>query len=144
TVSRLSAASAFATGRTGVVVISGAEDGADGPDAPHAEAMSPRAALLAPLSTVRRSTFDERSQSVPPTKTPLASPREAQSSGPQCEGGVADARGFVIIGSSDRRAARLCPARPECAPFMPIGQLRYSNRRPGAVPAVSPPAALLP
>src|SRR5262249_61600064 len=111
---------------------------------PHAEARSARAALRAPVSTGRRSTFDERSQSVPPTKTPLASPREAQSSGPQCDGGVADARGLTIIGSSDGRAARLCPARPECASFMPTGQLRYSNRTPGAVPAVSPPAALLP
>src|SRR6266436_8849077 len=34
--------------------------------------------------------------SEPPTNTPCASPREAQSSGAQCEGGWADARGFTI------------------------------------------------
>src|SRR5207244_7888314 len=58
--------------------------------------MSPSAALLAPLRTVRRSRLEDRNQSEPPTNTPFASPREAQSSGPQCEGGWADARGFTI------------------------------------------------
>jgi len=58
--------------------------------------MSPSAALLAPLRTVRRSRLEDRNQSEPPTNTPFASPREAQSSGAQCEGGWADARGFTI------------------------------------------------
>src|SRR5436309_12785305 len=58
--------------------------------------MSPSAALLAPLRTVRRSRLEDRNQSEPPTNTPFASPREAQSSGPQCEGGSADAMGFTI------------------------------------------------
>src|SRR5438094_10310719 len=65
-------------------------------DDPQAEAMSPSAALLAPLRTVRRSRLEDRNQSEPPTNTPFASPREAQSSGAQCEGGWADARGFTI------------------------------------------------
>jgi hypothetical protein len=54
------------------------------------------AAPVAPLRTVRRSTVDDSSQSVPPTSTPLASPREAQSSGPQCEGGLAADNGLAI------------------------------------------------
>src|SRR2546428_270110 len=58
--------------------------------------MSPSAALLAPLRTVRRSRLEDRNQSEPPTNTPFASPREAQSSGTQCEGGWANARGFTI------------------------------------------------
>jgi hypothetical protein len=58
--------------------------------------MSPSTALLAPLRTVRRSRLEDRNQSEPPTNTPFASPREAQSSGAQCEGGWADARGFTI------------------------------------------------
>src|SRR2546428_2860014 len=65
-------------------------------DDPQAEAMSPSAALLAPLRTVRRSRLEDRNQSELPTNTPFASPREAQSSGAQCEGGWADARGFTI------------------------------------------------
>ena len=58
--------------------------------------MSPSAAMLAPLRSVRRSRVEGRNQSAPLTNTPCASPREAQSSGPQCEGGWADARGFTI------------------------------------------------
>jgi hypothetical protein len=58
--------------------------------------MSPSAALLAPLRSVRRSRVEGRNQSAPLTNAPFASPREAQSSGPQCEGGWADARGFTI------------------------------------------------
>src|SRR5262249_9569141 len=63
---------------------------------PQAKASSPSAALPAPLRSVRRSRFEESNQSEPPTNTPFASPREAQSSGAQCEGGLADARGFTI------------------------------------------------
>src|SRR6266498_991813 len=73
-----------------------AEGDEAGPDDPQAAAMSPSAALLAPLRTVRRSRLDDRNQSEPPTNTPFASPREAQSSGAQCEGGWADASGFTI------------------------------------------------
>src|SRR6185436_17139850 len=58
--------------------------------------MSPSAAVLAPLRTVRRSSAAGRNQSVPETSVPLASPREAQSAGPQCEGGLAVARGLTI------------------------------------------------
>ena len=72
--------------------------------------MSPRAAVLAPLRTVRRSRLEERNQSEPPTNTPFASPREAQSSGAQCEGGWAEARGFVIAFD----IVRLLPTRREC------------------------------
>src|SRR5438094_1943883 len=74
----------------------GAELVCEALDGPQAEAMSPSAALPAPLRTVRRSRLEERSQFEPPTNTPVASPREAQSSGAQCEGGWADARGFTI------------------------------------------------
>ena len=80
--------------RTGV----GPADGdVAGRGAAQAEATSPSAALVAPLRTVRRSTLEESNHLVPPTKTPLASSREAQSPGPQCEGGVADARGLTIV-----------------------------------------------
>src|SRR5438552_9425374 len=79
-------------------------------DDPHAEAMSPSAALLAPLRTVRRSRLEDRNQSESPTNTPFASPREAQSSGAQCEGGWAEARGFVIAFD----IVRLLPTRREC------------------------------
>src|ERR1043166_4628153 len=72
--------------------------------------MSPSAALLAPLRTVRRSRLEEGNQSEPPTNTPFASPREAQSSGAQCEGGWAEARGFVIAFD----IVRLLPTRREC------------------------------
>src|SRR2546427_7144142 len=65
-------------------------------DDPQAEAMSPSAALLAPLRTVRRSRLEERNQSEPPTNTPFASSREAQSSGAQCEGGLATDRGLMM------------------------------------------------
>jgi hypothetical protein len=58
--------------------------------------MSPSAAELAPLRTARRSSVEGRNQSVPETSVPLASPREAQSAGPQCEGGWAVARGLTI------------------------------------------------
>jgi hypothetical protein len=58
--------------------------------------MSPSAARLAPLRTARRSRFEDTNQFESPTNTPLASPREAQSSGAQCEGGWADARGLTI------------------------------------------------
>jgi len=44
--------------------------------------------------SVRRSTLDERNHSVPDTKTPAASPREAQSSGAQCDGGLASSSGL--------------------------------------------------
>jgi hypothetical protein len=63
---------------------------------PQAEASSPSTALLAPLRTVRRSRLEERNHSVPPTNTPPASSREAQSAGAQCEGGVAADRGLTI------------------------------------------------
>ena len=66
------------------------------PNDPQAEARSPRAALLAPLRTARRSRLEESNQSVPPTSTAFASSREAQSSGVQCEGGLAAAKGFVM------------------------------------------------
>jgi len=72
--------------------------------------MSPSAALLAPLRTVRRSRLEERNQSEPPTNTPFASPREAQSSGAQCEGGWAEARGFITAFD----IVRLLPTRREC------------------------------
>src|SRR5437899_4807786 len=72
--------------------------------------MSPSAALLAPLRTVRRSRLEDRNQSEPPTNTPFASPREAQSSGAQCEGGWAEARGFTIAFD----IVRLLPTRREC------------------------------
>src|SRR5881396_139328 len=72
--------------------------------------MSPSAAVLAPLRTVRRSRLEDRNQSEPPTNTPFASPREAQSSGAQCEGGWAEARGFVIAFD----IVRLLPTRREC------------------------------
>jgi hypothetical protein len=58
--------------------------------------MSPSTALLAPLRTARRSRFEATNQFEPPTNTPFASPREAQSSGAQCEGGWADASGLTI------------------------------------------------
>src|SRR5262249_10239011 len=76
----------------------------------HADARNPSAAVLAPLSTVRRSTLDESSHSVPPTNTPLAPPREAQSSGPPCEGGRADARGLIIssVAASGPRRHAAC------------------------------------
>src|SRR5882724_7499349 len=67
-----------------------------GLDDPQAEASRPSAALLAPLRTARRSILEERNQSVPPTSTPFASSREAQSSGAQCEGGLAAERGLII------------------------------------------------
>src|SRR2546427_1784316 len=79
-------------------------------DDPQAEAMSPSAALLAPLRTVRRSRLEERNQSEPPTNTPFASPREAQSSGTQCEAGWAEARGFITAFD----IVRLLPTRREC------------------------------
>src|SRR5437660_9490361 len=74
----------------------GAELVCEALDGPQVEAMSPSAALPAPLRTVRRSRLEERNQFEPPTNTPVASPREAQSSGAQCEEGWADARGFTI------------------------------------------------
>src|SRR5437660_1999331 len=89
TVSRLSAAPAGAADRTGAVLVVGLDD-------PQAEASRPSAALLAPLRTARRSSLEDRNQSVPPTSTPFASSREAQSSGPQCEGGLAAERGLII------------------------------------------------
>src|SRR2546425_9701892 len=79
-------------------------------DDPQAEAMSPSAALLAPLRTVRRSRLEYRTQPDPPRTTPFASPREAQSSGAQCEGGWAEARGFTIAFD----IVRLLPTRREC------------------------------
>src|SRR5882724_4632555 len=73
-----------------------AEGDVVGLDDPQAEASRPSAALLAPLRTARRSSLEDRNQSVPPTSTPFASSREAQSSGPQCEGGLAAERGLII------------------------------------------------
>ena len=67
-----------------------------GLDGPQAAASSPSAALLAPLRTARRSIRDDKNQSVPRTKTPFASPREAQSSGPQWDGGRAVDSGLTI------------------------------------------------
>src|SRR5882724_8899683 len=102
TVSRLSAAPAAAADRTGAVLVSEtlpplpAEGDVVGLDDPQAEASRPSAALLAPLRTARRSILEERNQSVPPTSTPFASSREAQSSGAQCEGGLAAERGLII------------------------------------------------
>src|SRR5438874_5013383 len=106
TVSRLSAAPAAAADRTGAVLVSEAlpplplelpaEGDVVGLDDPQAEASRPSAALLAPLRTARRSRLEDRNQSVPPTSTPFASSREAQSSGPQCEGGLAAERGLII------------------------------------------------
>src|SRR5262245_49853750 len=58
--------------------------------------MRPSSALLAPLRTARRSRFEDTNQFKPATRTPFASPREAQSSGAQCEGGWADASGLTI------------------------------------------------
>src|SRR3989442_6697492 len=106
TVSRLSAAPAAAADRTGAVLVSealpplplelpAARD-VVGLDDPQAEASSPNAALLAPLRSARRSRLEGRNQSVPPTKTPFPSSREAQSSGAQCEGGLAAHRGLII------------------------------------------------
>jgi len=46
--------------------------------------------------SVRRSTLDERNHSVPDTNTPAASPREAQSSAAQWDGGFASRRGLKI------------------------------------------------
>src|SRR5438552_2238858 len=89
TVSRLSAAPAGAADRTGAVLVVGLDD-------PQAEASRPSAAPLAPLRTARRSRLADRNQSVPPTSTPFASSREAQSSGAQCEGGLAAERGLII------------------------------------------------
>lgn len=66
------------------------------PGNPQAEASSPSAALLAPLRTARRSRREERNQPEPPTNTPFTSSREAQSSGAQCEGGLAADKGLVI------------------------------------------------
>src|SRR5213593_4154620 len=106
TVSRLSAAPAAAADRTGAVLVSEAltplplelpaEGDVVGLDDPQAEASSPNAALLAPLRSARRSRLEDRNQSVPPTNTPFASSREAQSSGAQCEGGLAAHRGLII------------------------------------------------
>jgi hypothetical protein len=45
---------------------------------------------------MRRSILEDRSHSVPPTNAPSASSREAQSSGPQCDGGLAVDRGLTI------------------------------------------------
>src|SRR5438309_3087851 len=73
-----------------------AEGDVVGLDDPQAEASRPSAALLAPLRTARRSRLADRNQSVPPTSTPFASSREAQSSGAQCEGGLAAERGLII------------------------------------------------
>src|SRR5213078_1621491 len=80
TVSRLSAAPAAAADRTGAVLVSEAlpplplelpaEGDVVGLDDPQAEASSPNAALLAPLRSARRSRFEDRNQSVPPTNTP--------------------------------------------------------------------------
>src|SRR2546422_6988589 len=72
--------------------------------------MRPRAALLAPLGPVRRWSREDRNQPEPPTNTPFASPREAQSSGAQCEGGWAEARGFITAFD----IVRLLPTRREC------------------------------
>src|SRR5437899_8502272 len=104
TVSRLSAAPAVVADRTGAVLVSEAlpplplpaEGDVVGLEDPQAEASSPSAALLAPLRTARRSRLAESNQSVPPTNTPFASSREAQSSGAQCEGGLAAERGLII------------------------------------------------
>src|SRR3989475_4327240 len=106
TVSRLSAAPAAAADRTGAVLVSEArpplplelpaEGDVVGLDDPQAEASSPNAALLAPLRSARRSRLEERNQSEPPTNTPFASSREAQSSGAQCEGGLATDRGLMM------------------------------------------------
>jgi len=46
------------------------------------------------MKGVSRSSLDERNHSVPDTKTPAASPREAQSSGAQCDGGLASRSGL--------------------------------------------------
>src|SRR2546422_404795 len=65
-----------------------------------------KATPLTPFRSVRRSTLEERNQSVPDTNTPVASPREAQSSGAQCEGGLASRNGLMIafdIASTPRR-----------------------------------------
>src|SRR3989442_5936627 len=106
TVSRLSAVPAAAADRTGAVLVSEAlpplplelpaEGDVVGLDDPQAEASSPNAALLAALRSARRSRLEDRNQSVPPTNTPFASSREAQSSGAQCEGGLAAHRGLII------------------------------------------------
>ena len=106
TVSRLSAAPAVVADRTAVTFVSdalppltpelSAEGDVAGPDDTQADASSPSAALLAPLRTVRRSTLEDKNQSVPPTNKPFASSREAQSSGAQCEGGLAAKRGLTI------------------------------------------------
>src|SRR2546427_8744788 len=95
-------------------------------DDPQAEAMSPSAALPAPWRTVRRSRLEDRNQSEPPTNTPFASPREAQSSGAQCEGGWADARGFTIAFDIARllQAHDLHSTRPRvCRKSLPVKQL---------------------
>src|SRR6266550_58106 len=95
-------------------------------DDPQAEAMSPSAALLAPLRTVRRSRLEDRNQSESPTNTPFASPREAQSSGAQCEGGWADARGFTIAFD----IVRLLQGHdlPESPPKEPARQAAFGYR----------------
>ena len=72
------------------------EEDALGVDTPQAEPSRPSTALLTPFRSVRRSTLEERNQSVPDTNTPVASPREAQSSGAQCEGGLASRNGLMI------------------------------------------------
>ena len=88
--------------------------------------MSPSAALLAPLRTVRRSRLEDRNQSELPTNTPFASPREAQSSGAQCEGGWADARGFTIAFD----IVRLLQGHdlPESPPKEPARQAAFGYR----------------
>ena len=88
--------------------------------------MSPNAALLAHLRTVRRSRLEDRNQSESPTNAPFASPREAQSSGAQCEGGWADARGFTIAFD----IVRLLQGHdlPESPPKEPARQAAFGYR----------------
>src|SRR5438093_10635326 len=104
----------------------GAELVCEALDGPQVEAMSPSAALPGPWGTVRRSRLEERNQFEPPTNTPVASPREAQSSGAQCEGGWADARGFTIAFD----IVRLLQGHdlPESPPKEPARQAAFGYR----------------
>src|SRR5438094_4733968 len=120
------------------------------------DAMSPSAALITPLRTVRRSRLEDRNQSEPPTNTPFASPREAQSSGAQCEGGWADARGFTIafdivcllqghdLPRSSSRLSGTLDAFRRVVPLegvpalLDAAQVRLHDPRPAVVPEEAP------
>src|SRR5437667_6231657 len=93
------------------------EEDALGVDTPQAEPSRPSTALLAPFRSVRRSRLEERNQSVPATNTPLGSPREPQSAGAQCEGGLACRNGLMIaLGTaSTPQAARAVLRKIEIA-----------------------------